>query len=83
MTASDIIWNADRRYLFLNPEVVIPEAGDMDDIESWLDMLKEKHGVFFAGQDNRAQRVRKLVLDVGSPYRHHTTHVAALSSSLQ
>ena len=54
----------------MNPDILIPEPGDLDDIEVFMDMLKEEHGLNF--DDHQSQRIALLCIDVGSPHRFET-----------
>ena len=58
---ADCVWNADRQVLFVNPDIVIPEPGDLDDISAWVEYLAADHGIVFATKAKG--RVRQLMLD--------------------
>ena len=64
---TDVCWNADRRILYANPDVVIPEPHDLEDPQSWLETLRTDYGLYFA--PNQTKRVRQLMLDMRSPHR--------------
>ena len=39
VSLADCVWNADRKVLFTNPDILIPEPGDLDNISKWLEFL--------------------------------------------
>lgn len=57
---ADVVWNADRGYLYACPNIVIPWPGELDDLPTWFCTLMEKEGLHFAPSGCR--RVRKLVI---------------------
>ena len=50
----DIVWNGDRGILYTNPDVVVPQPGDLDKgAEWWLEHLYDKYGLQFAQAHNK------------------------------
>ena len=68
VSLADCVWNADRKVLFINPDILIPEPGDLDNISKWLEFLAEEHGIVFS---TNGARIRQLMVDQRS--RHLDT----------
>ena len=65
VSLADCVWNADRKVLFINPDILIPEPGDLDNISKWLEFLAEEHGIVFF---TKGGRIRQLTVDQRSRY---------------
>ena len=52
--------------LFANPELIVREPKDLDDIGGWMEELYETHGLLFLGIMSRILMTRNMTL----PFQH-------------
>ena len=71
MCAADCLLNADRNILYANPDVVIREQKDLDNMKDWFDTLLEKAGLIFDPKRS-SSRIRMLVVDTTHRGRPHS-----------